>query len=320
MSGKTRLWYPRYVRDFKAKTGHLSLAEKGAYSVLMDEYWERQGPLPADDKALCRLLGAFPDEWAEVRENVLAFFKEQEGKLYHKRIEEEIKNAAAKYEAKAERMAKARAKRWAENGQIIEQKTDGETEQITEAKTNQIITGETPSPSQVTKVTPRCSLGEEFWQAFPHPPNRGSKSKVVEKINKLPEQEQRDALASLAAHKAAIDETRKRNKDFQPCMAETFVNGRRWEGLEPVGSSEIASRETIWPDDPEERERAEALQRRVGKRPYASYFARTPPKKNCEGWVVTIPNTTVQAKVENQYSVALDDIYGRKQWRMEIDA
>ena len=109
MGDKTRLWYPHYVRDFKAKTAHLTLAEKGAYRALMDEYWERQGPLPADERTLCRLIGCFPDEWAEVRENVLPFFEEREGNLFHKRIDEEIARAVEAYQAKRDRIAKARA-------------------------------------------------------------------------------------------------------------------------------------------------------------------------------------------------------------------
>lgn len=80
----------------------------------------------------------------------------------------------------------------------------------------------------------------------------------------------------------------------------------------------IASHETIWPDDPEERERAEALQRRVGKNPFKSYFAKAPPRKNCDGWVVYAMNDFAVSRVEAQYSGALDDIYRRKGWRIEV--
>ncbi len=104
-----RQWYPHYVRDFKAKTSHLSLAERGAYRALMDEYWERQGPLPACDKALCRIIVAFPDEWTEIKSNVLSFFEEREGRLYHARVDEEIRKAQSQHSAKTERMARARA-------------------------------------------------------------------------------------------------------------------------------------------------------------------------------------------------------------------
>lgn len=111
----TRLWYPHYVRDFRAKTRHLNCAEKGAYRELIDEYWERQGPLPADDDQLCRIAGAFPDEWRAIRENVIAFFKERDGKLYHSRIDDEIKKASEQHNAKVERIAKARAAKAAKN-------------------------------------------------------------------------------------------------------------------------------------------------------------------------------------------------------------
>lgn len=147
----TRLWYPRYVRDFKAKTGHLSLAEKGAYSSLIDEYWERQAPLPSDEKTLCRLLGAFPDEWDDVRENVLAFFDQREGKLHHSRIDEEIANAQEKHAAKTKRMAEARAKRWAKENQSTDQIVDQSTDQISDAKNEQITSTHTHSQSHTHK-------------------------------------------------------------------------------------------------------------------------------------------------------------------------
>lgn len=147
----TNLWYPHYIRDFKAKTGHLSLAERGAYRALMDEYWERQGPLPADDKSLCRMIGAFPDEWGEVRDAVLAFFTEVDGKLHHKRIDEEIAKAEKQHREKSERMAKARAKRWADSEQTSDQSTDQSIDQCTDQKTDQITSTPTPTPSPTHK-------------------------------------------------------------------------------------------------------------------------------------------------------------------------
>lgn len=109
---KINIWYPHYIRDFKAKTGHLSLAARGAYRALIDEYWERQGPLPADERLLCRMIGAFPDEWAEISDDVLAFFvvdNSVDSPVYrHVRIDSEIKKAKEQRDAKAERIAKAR--------------------------------------------------------------------------------------------------------------------------------------------------------------------------------------------------------------------
>lgn len=140
---KPRLWYPHYVRDFRAKTSHLSLAEKGAYRALMDEYWERQGPLPADDELLRRIIGATPKEYRRIRGNVLPYFEVIGNTLVHHRIEEEISKARSTTEAKSLRLAEARKKRWA--------KKDGEgdqtSDQITDLKSDQITTLPLPSPS-----------------------------------------------------------------------------------------------------------------------------------------------------------------------------
>lgn len=91
--GQIRQWYPHHVDDFDRKTRNLSLAARGAYRALMDRYWENGGPLRFDDRQLCRAINAFPDEWTEVREDVLAFFEEKDGFLHHARIEEELDRA-----------------------------------------------------------------------------------------------------------------------------------------------------------------------------------------------------------------------------------
>lgn len=144
---KPRLWYPHYVRDFRAKTSHLSLAEKGAYRALMDEYWERQGPLPADDELLRRIIGATPKEYRRIRGNVLPYFEVLGDTLMHKRIEEEIFKAKATTEAKSLRLAEARKKRWAKTPSKEQQITDQITDQIIEQKSEQITSLPLPSPS-----------------------------------------------------------------------------------------------------------------------------------------------------------------------------
>lgn len=327
----TRIWYPHYVEDFNRKTGHLSLAERGAYRALMDVYWQRQGPLPADERALCRMIGAFPDEWEAVRENVLAFFTEKDGALHNRRCDMELKKARKQYEEKVERIAAARAKR--EKGlraarkpsdRSLDQTTElttGLTSVLTTEQTSVLTSGTptpSPSPPHGSKEPHNVFLGEAFWKDFPHPPNRGSKRRVVEKINALSVEDQRAALASLRAHKRAIAETRQRHAGFQPCMAETFVNGRRWEAFDsdPPGEKSCVL-DVHWPEDEEAKRLATSLQRRIGEGPFASYFGRSPPRKNGEGWVVTPPSRAVADLMENRFGGALNDVYGKGAWRME---
>lgn len=134
MSG-IRTWYPHFIDDFNRKTGHLSLAERGAYRAMIDAYWERQGPLPANEITLCRMIRALPEEWEAVRENVLPFFSERDGKLHHSRIDEEMDRARRQRAEKAERMAAARLRRWAKKplktDQCIDQCIDQKSDQIT---------------------------------------------------------------------------------------------------------------------------------------------------------------------------------------------
>lgn len=51
-------FYKRYVGDYVRDTGHLSLTEHGAYTVLLDTIYSTGKPLPADLVALCRICRA----------------------------------------------------------------------------------------------------------------------------------------------------------------------------------------------------------------------------------------------------------------------
>ena len=58
-------FYKRYMGDYGRDTAHLSLAEHGAYTLLLDHYYSTETPLPADAAALYRICRAF--EKAEQR-------------------------------------------------------------------------------------------------------------------------------------------------------------------------------------------------------------------------------------------------------------
>jgi len=258
---------------------------------------------------LCRIIGAFPDEWKAVRATVLKFFTEKGGYLHNTRCDMELKKARKQYEEKVERMAAARAKRWA--GKRT-------TDQLSDLVSGQTTSAQIPSHSPGSKEPHDVSSGEAFWAAYPHPPNRGSKRRVIEKIAAMTAEDQQAALSSLTAHKRAIAETRKRHAGFEPCMAETFVNGRRWEAFDSAPPGEGGGALDIqWPDEAQARERAERLQQRVGAASFASYFGRSPPREDGGGWVVTPPGRAVADLMENRFGPALDDIYGKGAWRME---
>ena len=51
-------YYKRHIGDYAAATRHLSLLEHGVYCMLLDVYYTSERALPAELKAVQRLVGA----------------------------------------------------------------------------------------------------------------------------------------------------------------------------------------------------------------------------------------------------------------------
>lgn len=103
-----RPWMPLYIAEYLADTGHLTVAEHGAYMMLIMHYWQKDG-LPADERQIARITRMTPEQWAESRDTLAAFF--QEG-WRHKRLDAEIAHAEeiiGKRKAAAELMHSKRA-------------------------------------------------------------------------------------------------------------------------------------------------------------------------------------------------------------------
>lgn len=108
-------WYPWYAEHYRRDTRHLSLAECGAYRRLIDEYMETGEALPDNDAALARLLGVARDEWLCVSPAVRPFFHSEQGKLTHKRCEEELHARAMRTHATSMKNTAAANTRWAKH-------------------------------------------------------------------------------------------------------------------------------------------------------------------------------------------------------------
>lgn len=94
------IFYKHFIGDYQRKTGHLSLAEHGAYRLMMDHAYANGGSLTTDRKALYRLLRAdTPLERKAVDSVVSQFWIEHEGVLVNSRVAEETAKAAPKMEA-----------------------------------------------------------------------------------------------------------------------------------------------------------------------------------------------------------------------------
>lgn len=100
-------YYEHHIGDYAAATVHLSLLEHGIYTRLLQIYYLREGPIPADQ--VMRLVGARDDsERAAVRDVLNEFFTLTGDVYRNKRCDEEI----AKYADKRGKAQASAAKRW----------------------------------------------------------------------------------------------------------------------------------------------------------------------------------------------------------------
>lgn len=99
-----------HIGDYHKDTGHLSTVQHGAYFLLCMHYWATGG-LPDDDEQLATITRLPVREWRRHRVVIEPLFKL--GNWKHKRIEEELVEAQAKYEkrvAAGSKGGKAKAK------------------------------------------------------------------------------------------------------------------------------------------------------------------------------------------------------------------
>lgn len=90
-----RPWMPLYTGDYLRDTRRLSLAEHGAYLLLIMAYWDTGKPLPDDDRVLARIVGTTATEWAMLRPAMYPFFVVEDGVWRHKRIDQELARTTA---------------------------------------------------------------------------------------------------------------------------------------------------------------------------------------------------------------------------------
>jgi uncharacterized protein YdaU (DUF1376 family) len=103
------LWMPLWVADYQADTKRLTLLQHGAYLLLLMDYW-RNGAPPDDDDTLARILGVSRRDWLKIRPQIAPFFRVENGRWTHKRVERE-KAGAVEKSGKAAAKAKAAAER-----------------------------------------------------------------------------------------------------------------------------------------------------------------------------------------------------------------
>lgn len=244
-------YYERYMGDYQRDTGHLSLAEHGAYNVLLDTYYSTEQPLAADMDRLFRICRAMSRaEQDAVRAVVDEFFPLADDGLRHNvRADSEIARARPKMEAA--RTNGMRGGRPRKNPTETQQKPSGfldrnpvgseqkpngnptETQQEPSTKAPQ---PHTPTPKEKPPKPPGAvapGFGE-FWALWPRKTAKAAAEKAWAKL--APDELLRARISRAVREHALSEDWRKEGGRFIPHAA-TWLNGRRWEDELPMASS-----------------------------------------------------------------------------------
>lgn len=125
--------------DYGRSTGHLSLQDHGAYTLLLDHYYSSRSPLPADLKSARRICGAISkSETKSVQKVIEKFFPmdPKDGLRHNKRCDEEIAkwNSQAIVNAEVAKLGGRPRKTESVTGSVIKAVSESVSESITEQK------------------------------------------------------------------------------------------------------------------------------------------------------------------------------------------
>ena len=82
-------YYKRHLGDYARKAGHLTMLEHGAYTLILDGYYDRE-QAPTKAEAIRWARARTQEEIAAVEVVLLEFFTEVNGRMQQNRVEEEF--------------------------------------------------------------------------------------------------------------------------------------------------------------------------------------------------------------------------------------
>ena len=150
-------YWKRFIGDYQRDTGHLSMVEHGAYTLMLDVHYATERPLPTDRRALYRLLRAIEEtEQAAIDAVLDEFWTETEDGWVNGRAREEIAAANAVSDA-----ARMRAhKRWRSNSSAVaDANADADASKIDAHRdaSHSHSHSQKPQPVQNPKTLNRCA-------------------------------------------------------------------------------------------------------------------------------------------------------------------
>lgn len=242
--------FPFHIGDYLRDTRGLSLAEHGAYLMLMLEYYSSGKPLRADAKTLYKVTGAHTQFERKVVDRIVArFFENGDGLYKHSRIEKEIDC----YRDRASSARKAAKQKWAN---VVENQTPKDADQDANAMRAQCGNDASAMPTRTItnnlKPKPQdlgvsrlsnpsndngsytlahshsrsASAFDSFWERYPRKKSKGDALKAWNAIK--PDVNLSDAILQGVEHALHGADWQKESGRFIPYPA-TWLRARGWE-------------------------------------------------------------------------------------------
>jgi uncharacterized protein YdaU (DUF1376 family) len=220
-------YFPFHLGDYAAHTAHLEPLEDLAYRRMLDAYYLREAPLPADVDDVARLIRM--RQHLDVVEAVLReFFALTDDGWRHERCDEEIERMQDKQaKARASAAASVNARRAKAESALNERQATVErtlNERSTDVELPTPTPTPTPTPKKTRIISPGCTTEDDsdskIPSAIPNPAlaSSGAVSALLRShgIDAQPADPRVIALSQSGTSLDTIAEAAKRARDAKP--------------------------------------------------------------------------------------------------------
>jgi uncharacterized protein YdaU (DUF1376 family) len=153
---------PFYFADYLADTGHLSVAEHGAYFLLIAHYWSHGG-LPADEAVIARITRMTPRQWSQSRDVLRSLFGDD---WRHKRIDKELAKAIEKSQVNSANAQRRHSERTAKT-QRTHTQPQPQSQPEEKKEESSLRSDSARDVSRAISDDWPPDYREQFWNAYP---------------------------------------------------------------------------------------------------------------------------------------------------------
>ena len=224
-------WYKRYPASYRGDTWGLTLAEHGAYNLLLDHYYLTERPLPTGDAALASICGVTIEVWLTVKESVTRHFAVNNALMRHHKCDEVIDAALSKRTGTLSRQ-KAFVKRLKEKESITRYERVNNIPRGEERREEKRIKDSSSARADVLFLK---EFEEQFWPAYPRKIGKGQARKAFIRSRRT------TPLETITVGLARFVVTTVGTEPQFVCHPATWLNGERWNDESGIRSSVVAT-------------------------------------------------------------------------------